>query len=245
MPTVLLLGANSDIGKACAHRFAQAGFDLLLTSRVQSVEQTAELAEELRTTHQVSVQSLIFDALDIRSHEEFYTSLADVPEVVLCAIGFLGDPPSTPDNSAESFEVLTANYVGLVSILDRFARDMKKRGTGHIIGISSVAGDRGRASNYHYGSSKAGFTAYLSGLRQALLSSGVHVCTVKPGFVDTKMLAGRPTPALLTTSSEQMATRIYQAYKRKEAVVYHLPIWRLIMWVIKHIPESIFKRLSL
>lgn len=245
MPTLLLLGANSDIGRACAVQFAAAGFDLLLTTKEATLARATTFAEQLQRELNIEVQCLLFDALDLGSHHRFHESLAVLPDVVLSAVGFLGDPASTPDKPEEGIKVLNTNFTGLVSILDRLAKDMRTRGSGHIIGISSVAGERGRASNYHYGSAKAGFTAYLSGLRQALASHNVHVSTILPGFVATKMLGNRETPPFLTATPDEVADRVYSAYRKRSSIVYHLPIWRVIMWIIRHIPEAIFKRLRL
>jgi short-subunit dehydrogenase len=141
--------------------------------------------------------------------------------------------------------VMRTNYLGPALLLDRLAALMEERGSGTIIGISSVAGNRGRASNYCYGSAKAGFTAYLSGLRNRLAKKGVHVITVKPGFVHTRMTEGMKLPALLTAEPEEVATRVLKADAHRCNTVYVRPVWRLIMLVIAHLPEFIFKRLSL
>ena len=116
---------------------------------------------------------------------------------------------------------------------------------GTIIGISSVAGDRGRASNFVYGSAKAGFSAVLSGLRNAHAKHGLHVLTVKPGFVATKMTAGMDLPPLLTAQPRDVADAIIKAQLRGRNVIYTKSLWWLIMTIIRHIPEGIFKRLSL
>ena len=114
-----------------------------------------------------------------------------------------------------------------------------------IVGISSVAGDRGRGSNYIYGSAKAGFTAYLAGLRNRLAGEGVHVLTVKPGFVATAMTEGLDLPAPLTAQPEELGAAVLRAVAKKRNVIYTRPVWRLIMGVIRAIPEPIFKKLSL
>src|SRR5207249_3703592 len=111
------------------------------------------------------------------------------------------------------------------SVLSEFANRMEKRGSGTIIGVSSVAGDRGRATNYIYGSAKAGFTAFLSGLRNRLFSKNVRVITVKPGFVRTKMTEGLDLPAVLTASPEELARAIRRAHVRNRLAVYHRPVW--------------------
>lgn len=244
MPTLLLLGSNADIGKACAYRFAAEGFHLLLATRTIDEEQQ-NLAADLRIRFAIQASSHPFDAENQATHASFYAHLPTKPDVILTAIGYLGDAEKARTDSAEATRIINANYTGLVTILDVAAADLTKRKTGTIIGISSVAGERGRASNYHYGAAKAGFTAYLSGLRQHLRPLGVSVITVIPGFVRTKMLGDLPTPGLITASPEAVAEAIYQAYRKQKPVVYTLSIWRLIMFIIRHIPEFIFQRLSL
>src|SRR5690606_33226513 len=121
------------------------------------------------------------------------------------------------------------------------ANDFERRKRGVIIGISSVAGERGRQSNYIYGSAKAAFSAYLSGLRNRLYHHGVHVMTVKPGFVKTKMIENISTPGILTASPKKVAEKVHQALLKKRNTMYVLGIWKFIMMVIKMIPEGIFK----
>jgi len=119
------------------------------------------------------------------------------------------------------------------------------RGSGTLIGISSVAGDRGRATNYVYGSAKAGFTAFLSGLRNRLAKRGVHVMTVKPGFVATKMTEGMDLPDKLTADPDKLARSVLRAAKRRRNIIYVKPVWWLVMLIIRNIPEAIFKKLSI
>lgn len=118
-----------------------------------------------------------------------------------------------------------------------------KKGT--IIGISSVAGERGRATNVIYCAAKAGFTSYMSGLRNTLFNYNIHVATIIPGFIKTKMLGDLKTPAPLTAQPEEVATAIWNAYAKKQDVVYVKWIWRYVMLVIKNIPEGIFKKLKI
>ena len=129
--------------------------------------------------------------------------------------------------------------------METIAADFEQRNEGTICGISSVAGERGRKSNYLYGSAKAGFSEYLSGLRNRLAKSNVHVVTVKPGFIDTKMTEGMPLPAPLTAQPEQVAKDIFKACMKKKNVIYTLWMWRWIMAIIRNIPEPIFKKLDL
>lgn len=226
--TILILGANSDMAKAIATAFKAEGFELMLAVRKPSNE-----------------LELVFDAVDFASHEAFVKNLSTVPNVVVTAFGALIEGDEAFNSPQASLESTLVNYSGVVSILGHLSKAMAERGSGTIIGISSVAGERGRGSNYVYGSAKAGVTAYLDGLRNFLLKKGVHVMTVKPGYVDTKMKAHKPTPKIVTASPEDVAKAILQGHKKQKNTVYVLPIWRCIMMIIRNIPEFIFKRMSL
>jgi hypothetical protein len=142
-------------------------------------------------------------------------------------------------------QVMRANFEGPASVLGHLANAMEARGSGTIVGISSVAGERGRASNYVYGSAKAGFTAFLSGLRNRLARTGVHVVTVLPGFVATAMTEGMDLPERLTAQPEEVARAVAGAVRKRRNVIYVKPVWRLVMAVIRAIPEPVFKKTSL
>jgi short-subunit dehydrogenase len=166
--------------------------------------------------------------------------------LLFCATGFLGKGTEEAlYDHINTEKIIDINYAKLVPIINYFAQKFEGKREGTIIGLSSVAGDRGRQSNFIYGSSKAAFTAYLSGLRNYLFSKKVHVMTVKPGFMETKMTEGLPLNPKLTAKPKQAAEYIYKAYKKQKNVVYVLPIWRLIMLIIQHIPEFIFKKLKM
>jgi len=226
--TILVLGANSDMAKAIAKEFSTVGFDLLLAVRNPRNENEIE-----------------FDAIDFDSHEVFIKNLSVVPDVVVVAFGVLIEGVESFNKPQESLESTLVNYSGVVSTLGHLAIPMAERGSGTVIGISSVAGERGRGSNYVYGSAKAGMTAYLDGLRNYLFKKGVHVVTVKPGYVDTKMKALKPTPKIVTATPEDVAKAVMRAYHSKKNTVYVLPVWRWVMLIIRNIPEFIFKRMSL
>ena len=140
---------------------------------------------------------------------------------------------------------MRSNYIGPAAILGEAANRMVARGTGVIVGISSVAGERGRARNYVYGSAKAGFTAFLSGLRNRLHGIGVRVITVLPGYVATRMTESMLTPSLLTAQPDEVAAAVLAVERQSRDVVYVRPIWRLVMAVIRAIPEPMFKRLHI
>jgi decaprenylphospho-beta-D-erythro-pentofuranosid-2-ulose 2-reductase len=243
MKCVLILGASSDIAKATARQYAQKGYTILLAGR--SAETLEPFSKDLVIRYKIAAKYVAFDAENIGSHTAFYQQLTPVPDIVVCVFGYLGDQEVAQQQWAESNRIIQANYTGAVSILNIVANQMEARKAGVIVGISSVAGERGRQSNYIYGSAKAGFTAYLSGLRNRLTRSGVHVVTVKPGFVDTKMTSGLKLPAPLTAQPAQVASKIVRAVDRKADVVYVLWMWRWIMLIIKCIPEGIFKKLKL
>ncbi len=240
---ILILGATSDIAIEVAKRFARNGDNLQLAAR--NIEGLLRIKNDIEIKHQVAVDTLEFDARKFESHSTFYNSLFSIPDVVVVAFGFLGSHDTAIHDWHQCHEIIEANYTGAVSILNIIADDFEKRKQGTIVGISSVAGDRGRMSNYLYGSAKAGLTAYLSGLRNRLHDAGVHVLTVKPGFVRTKMTEGLPLPKPLTATAEQVAQVIIKAVSKKRNTVYVLPIWFVIMSVIKNIPEFIFKKLKL
>ena len=241
--TLLILGARSDMAMAIAHRFAKSGYNLQLAARNCERLHDDKLNIEIR--YQVSVSLHEFDVLEIESHVNFPNTLSELPNVIVCAVGYMGDQLDSECDFAEASKVMRTNYVGPTIILSAFANAFEQRGSGIIVAISSVAGERGRASNYVYGSSKAGFTAFLSGLRNRLAMKGVHVITVLPGFVETRMLTGAVTPKLLTVYPEKIADSIMDAVKRKSNIVYSQWQWRAIMMIIKSIPEFIFKRTNL
>ncbi len=241
--TVLILGAKSDIAKALAHRYAQNGFNICLAAR-DSLSLLADV-NDLKIRYGIKVEAYTFDATDFDSHSGFYQQFNPAPEVVICVFGVMFPQEKVQQDWALTKQTIEVNYMGAVSILETVANAMEKSGKGTIIGISSVAGDRGRASNYIYGSAKAGFSAYLSGLRNRLAAKGVHVMTVKPGFVRTAMTEGLPLPAPLTASPESVAKDIFAAAHKRKNVLYTLWIWRFIMLIVKNIPESIFKKMKL
>ncbi|GAA0563058.1 SDR family oxidoreductase [Chitinophaga japonensis] len=243
MPTVLILGAGSDMAVAIARRFAAAKYDIQLAARNTSFLQAQQ--QDLHIRYGVAASSHAFDALDFNSHAAFYESLEPRPHITICVFGYLGDQELGQTNWQEASRILHTNYTGAVSILNVVANDYAARRQGMIIGISSVAGERGRQSNYLYGSAKAGFTAYLSGLRNRLFHQGVHVMSVQPGFVYTRMTEGLQLPPLLTAQPDDVAQAILKGGASRKNVLYVKWFWRYIMLIIKSIPEFIFKKLKL
>ncbi|WP_224997458.1 SDR family oxidoreductase [Cesiribacter sp. SM1] len=243
MNYILILGATSDMAYATAREFAQRGWGLLLAARNE--KQLAVLKNDLQTRYNVPVHTLVFEAADFGSHADFYSRLPHQPEVTALFFGYLGEQEKAQADWEEAKRIIDANYTGAVSILNLVANDYEQKKKGCIIGVSSVAGERGRKSNYLYGSAKAGLTAYLSGLRNRLTAAGVHVVTVKPGFVATRMTEHLKLPKPLTASPEQVGKAIFKAYIKKTNVLWVLPVWQLIMQNIRMIPEAVFKKMNL
>lgn len=242
MGSVLVLGAASDIGRAIAHEYARAGAAVILAAR--DCQRLEADAVDLRLRYGSTVSIAEFDVLDTAQYGAFLDRLGALPETVICVIGLMGDQAASEKSLAAAELVMRTNYLGCSLILGEVANRMAARGSGCIIGVSSVAGERGRAKNYIYGSAKAGFTAFLSGLRARLASSGVRVITVQPGFVDTRMTQGMALPKRLTAQPEEVAQAIRRAQMRGQHIVYVRPIWRWIMQMIRVLPESIFMRMK-
>lgn len=243
MSYVLIVGAKSDIAKAIAREYAKNGYDLYLASRHS--DSLSNLAKDIELRSSVKVEVKEFDMSDFNSHEKFYNSLEPKPLGVIIVAGYMAEQKDCQSDFVKTLNTINVNYTGAVSLLNIITNDMEQNKNGFIIGVSSVAGDRGRKANYIYGSSKAAFSAYLSGLRNRLYESGVKVLTVKPGFVATKMTAGLDLPTKLTTQPEDVARDIYNAQQKGKDVLYTKGIWRFIMLIIKHIPEFIFKKMSI
>ena len=240
---ILVLGATSDMAKAFVVALAKEKHQFYLAAR--NVKRLESFSKDLKIRLDVQAELLEFDAGLFDSHPDFYQQLNPKPDWVISFFGYLGDQSAAEQNWEESLRIINTNYVGMVSIFNLIAQDMESRGSGTIVGVSSVAGDRGRSGNYLYGSAKAGLTAYLSGLRNRLFKKGVHVMTVKPGFVYTQMTADLDLPKPITANPEQVAKAIITGIKRKKNVIYVLPIWRFIMLLIKNVPEFVFKKLKL
>lgn len=243
MAYVLIIGAKSDIAKATARVYANHGYDLYLAAR--NCEEFKPFATDLHLRTQRTIKAIELDILDFNNHQKFYDQLEEKPVGTISAVGYLGDQQTAENDFNEVKQILDTNYTGIVSLHNIIANDFEKRKSGWIVVISSVAGDRGRKSNYIYGSAKAALTAYLSGLRNRLFDSGVFVLTVKPGFVDTKMTEDIDLLPKLTAQPLEVAADIYKAQQKKKDVIYTKWIWKYIMLIIKCIPEWKFKKMNI
>ena len=243
MNYVLIIGAKSDIAKATAREYAKNGYDLYLAARNSS--ELEAFANDITVRIQRTVKLVELDILDYKSHQALYDNLEEKPLGVISAIGYLGEQEKAQSDFTEAQQIMDTNYTGVVSLFNIIANDFEDRRSGFMVGISSVAGDRGRKNNYIYGSAKAALTAYLSGLRNRLYDAQVHVMTVKPGFVATKMTEGMDLPEKLTAQPEEVAEDIYKAQQKNKNVLYTKWMWRWVMMIIKMIPEWKFKGMGL
>lgn len=243
MSYVLIVGSKSDIAKATARKYAEEGYDLYLAAR--DSKELEEFAQDIMIRLERTVKLVELDILEYESHQAFYDNLDEKPVGVISAIGYLGEQEKAQSDFSEAQKIMATNYTGVVSLFNIIADDFEKRKSGFMIGISSVAGDRGRKSNYVYGSAKSALTTYLSGLRNRLYDVKVQVLTVKPGFVDTKMTKDMDLPEKLTAQPEEVAEDIYKAQQKGKNVLYTKWIWRWVMLIIRNIPESKFKRMSI
>ncbi len=243
MKSILILGGTSDIAIAVAEVYLAHNFKIVLAGR--NPEKLQLVKNDLTIRFDGDISTKLFDAEKLQSHKEFVDTLDHLPDLTVCAFGYLGDQAMAKQDLEECLKILQVNFTGAVSILNVISERYKQQKRGTIVGISSVAGDRGRQSNFIYGSSKAAFSTYLSGLRNELFHFNCHVLTVKPGFVSTKMTAHLQLPPALTAKPAQVAKAVYRAVKRGSNTVYSLGIWRMIMMVIRLIPEGIFKRLKM
>jgi len=245
--TVIVLGATSAMAQATARAFAREGYALILGAR--DAEEAGFIAQDLGLRHEVDCHALPFDALDFASHAGFLDACAAkagaMPEGLLIFFGYMTEQEQAQQLFDEARRTVDCNLTAVMSITEPFAAACEARGHGFIGVVSSVAGDRGRQSNYIYGAAKAGLNAYLQGLRNRLFKHNVHVTTIKPGFVDTKMTFGLPLPKPLVISPEKAGEDIWRAVDKGRNEAYVPFFWRYIMLLIRSIPEWQFKKMKL
>lgn len=246
MKNILIIGAASAIAEATARVFAQRGDSLFLVARNQQVLES--IGADLKVRGARTIGHYVMDVNDFAAHERMLQAAEQslgTLDVVLLAYGTLSDQPKCESSVELMVHELTTNGVSVAALLTRVSPRLEARKAGTIVVISSVAGERGRQSNYVYGSAKALVTAFTSGLRQRLYKSGIAVITIKPGFVDTPMTAALAKKGVLWAKPEAIAAGIVHAVDRGGTVRYLPGFWRWIMWVICNIPETIFRRLKL
>lgn len=243
---VLILGATSAIARATAEELARDGYGLILAGR--DGEELEYLAADLRVRGGGPVQVLFLDVLAFETHAPFFQHCLELAQGelhgVVLAFGHLGVQSEAQQDFTQARLILDTNFTAAASLLSLAANHLEARGRGFLLGYSSVAGDRGRQSNYLYGSAKGGLTLLLQGLRVRLFKAGVQVTLVKPGFVDTKMTFGLPG-LFLVASPKAVARRALRAVEAGRAEVYAPWFWFWIMLVIRMVPDFVFKRLKL
>ena len=245
MSRVLIIGATSAIAQEVAKIYVEAGSQLFLVAR--NSQKLEQIEQDLSVRGTGAIESMSLELTDTERHEDILTK-ADVfmggIDIVLIAHGTLPEQKKCETSVNHTLQELDINLLSIVSLLTLLANYFEKQGSGCIAVISSVAGDRGRQSNYVYGAAKGGLSIFLQGLRNRLSKAGVCVLTIKPGFVITPMTA-EFKKGVLWVQPKGVAEAIVGAIQKRKNVVYVPWFWRWIMFVIRSIPESIFKRMNL
>jgi short-subunit dehydrogenase len=241
--TWVVLGASSSIGRAFARLAAAEGCDIILAGR--DMDDLQRTAADVALRANCRADAVRFDAAAMDAHARFVDDCAARGPVDLFLLfGAMPDQEAIDRDFELALQTIGVNYVGAVSVLSRFAPRLEAQGSGRVVVLSSVAGDRGRLKNYVYGSAKGALNLYLQGLRARLSRSNVSVTTVKAGFLDTDMSYGMPG-LFLVASPEACAAACLKLSAKGREVVYFPVFWWLIMTIIKSIPERIFKRLNI
>lgn len=247
MKKILIIGATSTIANACAKIWAKENAYLFLVGRNKKKLEQIGKDLEIRGaksigTHIADLNQFDFHPKIINDALNFFQNKIDI---VLIAHGTLPNQKLCQEDNKIALEEFSNNCSSTISILTLLANIIEKQKSGKIAVISSVAGDRGRESNYLYGSAKAALTTFCSGLRSRLSKVGAQVITIKPGFIDTAMTSGLDLPQILVATPEKAAKDICKAIKKGHNYIYTPSFWKMIMFIIKFIPESIFKKLKL
>ncbi len=245
MKKVLIIGATSAIAQAVARLYAREKAALFLVGRDDYKLQA--VVDDLQVRGVEQVKYAVADLNELNRHAGLINdaeNFLDVIDTVLIAYGTLGKQEDFERDFESTHKSFVTNFVSVASLVTILANRFQEKKSGTIAVISSVAGDRGRASNYVYGTAKAAVSTFLSGVRNRLARSGVQVLTIKPGFVDTPMTT-EFKKGLLWARPDTIARGIVRAIEKKKDVVYLPRFWWLIMLIIRHIPERIFKKLNL
>ena len=246
MQNILIIGATSAIAEATARLFAKQNAKLHLLAR--NLSQLETIAADLKIRGASTVTLAGFEANNTETHREVIDNAINILgtiDIVLIAYGTLGSQKASEASAEIAIQELQTNALSTIAILTRLANVMEKQKKGTLAVISSVAGDRGRPSNYVYGTAKAAITTFCQGLSARLNNSGVQVLIIKPGMVDTPMTAEMTMPDILVAKPEQIAFDIVKAIKKRKDVLYTPWFWKYVMMVIIHLPNKFFKKLSL
>lgn len=246
MKKILIVGAVSAIAMACARQWAAQGSEFFLVARNQ--EKLQQTAADLLARGASGVTVHLMDATDLEKHSTMLESCTDALhqiDIVLIAHGTLPDQKACESDVDLTLREFANNATSVISLMTILGNQLEKQRCGTLAVISSVAGDRGRPSNYVYGTAKAAVSTFCEGIRSRLFKVGVHVIDIRPGFVDTPMTQGLPLPSMLVVKPEQVAQKIVKGIEDKVDVLYAPAFWRLIMMVIKMVPRLIFKRINI
>ena len=241
---------NECLGQSTNPQHTKAQDNALATTQINKVNPLATAPTTAFNTSATATTDAFNDAAKDITKQSMQVSGHQSSQLVgldalFCSVGYLGDQKKAEQDIRECDLIMQANFNGLLPMLTATAQYFKQQRSGSIMVVSSVAGERGRCSNYCYGSSKAAMTAFLSGMRCSLLPYNVHVMTIKPGYVATRMVAHKNLPPYITASTQRVAKDIVKGFKRRSSVVYTMWLWRYIMAVVRLIPEFIFKRLNM
>lgn len=242
---IVIIGATSGIAEACARRWAQRPAHFFLVARNASRLEAVQNDLQVRGAR-VDIQ--VLDANDLAAHAAMVKSAQQLLggiDIVLIAHGTLSDQKLCETSADAAVTEVLTNGTSAIALLTHFANVLEAQRSGTLAVISSVAGERGRPSNYVYGAAKAMVTAFCEGLRARLFKVGVHVLVIKPGFVATPMTAGLDLPPLLTATPEAVAADIDAALQKRRDQLFTPWFWRWIMLIVRSIPGAIFKKLSM
>jgi len=248
MKRVVIVGATSRIAEYCARRWVSTGAKLFLVARDQDRLQRLIADLGVRGGHPEHLGGSLFDALDYGSYPRLVQNASEFlggVDVVLIAHGTLPQQPACEQDLDLTRNALEVNGLSAVLLAEAFAMRMAPAEHGTIAVIGSVAGDRGRRSNYVYGSAKALIHSYLEGMRHRLAPLGLRIVTIKPGPTDTPMTSNYKQPGVRLADPDQVADLIVEGIDRGRTTIYAPALWRWIMLIIRHIPERIFMKMSL
>ena len=242
MEYILIIGAKSDLARNIADIYASKGYSLYLTGR--DIKSLSKFSESLINNYGIDVKLIDLDLNQFSTHKAFLDEIVTLPLGVICATGYYPNQLKAQTDNEEMLNTTTANFTGPASIINYLVEKMKKIRKGFIIGISSVSGERGRKKNYIYGSAKSGFTTFLSGLRNDLFDQNIHVMTVILGFIrdGTEMSFIKKT---LSANPRDVAKSIVSNQMKSKDIVYLKWQWKYIMFIVRSIPEFIFKRINI